>query len=213
MKKTYLISFFVTALFIFSILYFLFFNNSKEIELVLSSGQSGGVYKPIAESIATVVNSEYPGIKIKVIESPGSIENIKRLENREADLAMVQNDAPGNSSIRTIVPMYQEALHFLVRKDSGINKFTDIKGHTIAVGPRDSGTERVVRNLLKHYGMSYNDVKPEFLPVSEAGVKMIGDKISAVFFISGIKSIACEDILSSGIIRFAGLGGPSKCRQ
>jgi len=178
----------------------------RTVQLVLSAGQKGGTYKPLAESIAQVVNASYPEIEISVIESHGSTENIRRLTDGDADLALLQNDTPGNASIRALVPLHWEVLHFLVRRDADIHKVQDISGHTVEVGPRDSGTEVLARHLLRHYGLSYDNFKPVYFEISAAADKILTGEIDALLVIQGLTSSACQKIMTSGKVRFVGLG-------
>jgi len=181
---------------------------NKEVHLIFSAGQEGGIYKPLAESIAKIVKASHPKITIEVIESHGSIENIQRLMNGDADLALVQNDIPGYASIYSIAPLYWEVLHFLVNRDSDIYKFRDIVNRTVSVGIENSGTERLVKNLLKHYGLSYDDINPIYLGISDAGVKLINGEIDVMFIVAGQKPSVCQEIVGSGKVRFVGFGNP-----
>ena len=142
--------------------------SNKTTYLILSAGQPGGTYLPMAERLADIVNTACPNINITVVESYGSVENIERLVKGQADLALVQNDTPGEAMIRTMVPLHREVLHFLVRRDSDINRIRDLVGKRVEVGPQDSGTEVLVRNLLRHYGISHDDFVPTYYGIIDA---------------------------------------------
>ena len=85
--------------------------SSRKVELRLSSGQPGGQYIPVAESIARLVAQEAPEIELELLESDGSAQNASRLAKGECQLAILQNDTPGNDSIRSLVPLQTGALH------------------------------------------------------------------------------------------------------
>lgn len=196
------------------ILICLFFSCSlqkeKPVRLIFSSGQEGGVYFPLAKSIAKVVQNDYPYIKIEIINSRGSSENAHRLMQGEADLAIIQNDNPGDASIRIITPLYREALHFLVRRDSGINRFKDIVGRRVATGPLDSGTQVLVNHLLEHYGLSQNEIIPLNTGMGEAADKILAGEIDAMFVVAGLKAEVCQRVLGSGQVKLIGFGDPEK---
>lgn len=207
MKKRILIG---TILIIAVILFlpFCFSHKNKPIRLTLTSGQPGGVYYPLAQSIAKVVAKSYPYITIEVQSSKGSSENILRLTAEEADLAIVQNDTLGDASIRTIVPLHREVLHFLVRENSGIRKVQDIKGHRVAIGPSHSGTELLVNRLLNHYGIAGEDFTPINSGMNESADSILAGKIDAMFIVAGLKAAICQKILASGKVKLIGLGEP-----
>ncbi len=176
--------------------------------LVLSAGQPGGTYLPMAESIADIVNAAYPNINITVVESFGSVENIERLVKGQVDLALVQNDTPGDAMIRAMVPLHKEVLHFLVRRDSDINRIRDLVGKRVEVGPQDSGTEVLVRNLLRHYGISLDDFVPTYYGIIEACDKLLDGDVEAILVVQGLKSAKCQELIATGNVRFVGLGCP-----
>lgn len=187
-----------------------FSQKNQPIRLIFSSGQQGGVYFPIAKSIAKVVQSDYPYLEIEVLNSKGSGENIQRLMQKEADLAIIKNNTPGDGSIRIITPMYREVLHFLVRRDAGIDQFKDIVGHPVSIGPSDSGTETLVKHLLKHYGISRNDITAINTGLGEAADKILSGEIDAMFVVTGLKAAVCQRVLGSGKVKLVGFGSPDE---
>lgn len=207
MKKRMLVAIILLTVAILLLPFFLFQKN-KPVRLTLTSGQPGGVYYPLAQSIAKVVAKSYPHIIIEVKSSKGSSENILRLTVEEADLAIVQNDTLGDASIRTIVPLHQEVLHFLVRKNGGIRKVQDIKGHRVAIGPSHSGTELLVNRLLDHYGITREDFTPINSGMNESADNILAGKIDAMFVVAGLKAAICQKILASGKVKLIGFGEP-----
>jgi TRAP transporter TAXI family solute receptor len=176
--------------------------------LVLTTGSSGGTYLPLGKGIAKVIHDAYPHIDVEVLESSGAVENMSRLERDEADLAFVQNDTRGPASVRTIIPLYREVLHFLVWNGSTIRSFREVRGKRIAVGERGSGTEALVHALLRHFNLEYGDFEPVFVGASEATDLIIKGEIEAMLFVGGMKSAACQRAVASGQVRFIGIGTP-----
>ncbi len=182
------------------------FYRSDQIKLVLTAGEKGGIYYTLAQGIARVVQQEFPTIEITVLESPGSLANAELLRKGQADLAIVQNDTPTDATIRTLLPLHQEVLHFLVRRDADIHGLPDIVGHKIALGPKSSGTELVLRHLIAHYGLSYADFEPIFLPITESGPQLHAGQLDAAFFMAGMKPAVVQEILNLGELKLTGLG-------
>ena len=108
---------------------------SKErTALVFSTGSEVGLYHRLAEQMKRVIETHHPDIVIELKESAGSNENIRRLDSGQAELALVQNDAIGGSSVRSVASLYPEVLHLLCRNDAEINSLEDLSGHRIGVG-------------------------------------------------------------------------------
>jgi len=181
---------------------------ASEVKLTFTSGSEGGLYLPLARAMAKAVQDDHPHIQLQVVESPGSQANLGRLERGEADLGLAQNDSKGDDTIRTLAPIYRDVLHFVVRRDSGIERLSDIRGRRVSVSKEGSGTEVVVRELTRHYGITYDDFEPAFLPPTEAAEQLIAGKIDAMIFMVGLKSPVCEQVVASGQVQLIGLGSP-----
>jgi len=174
--------------------------------IVLSTGNEGGTYLPLGQGMARVISAAHPEIDIEVVESSGAVENMSRLASGAADFAFIQNDTKGSSTVRTVVPLYREVLHFIVRNESGIESLRDIRGKKVAIGSRGSGTEALVMALLRHYDLDIAQFEPHFLGAGEAADALISGQIDAMLFVVGIKSEACQRAVASGTVHFVGLG-------
>ena len=156
------------------LLVFLGLASRPEKGLTLSAGQPGGVYLPLARSIAAVVGEGDDGIHLEVMESDGSAANADRLRAGKTDLALIQNDTPDGEGIRTLVPLHKDVMHFIVREDSGIRRLGQIEGRTIAIGLSSSGSRRVVEELMRHFEIDVARV--ELRPMSTYGMFRAGKK-------------------------------------
>lgn len=178
----------------------------KEYDLMLSTGSEGGTYLPLGRGMAEVIEQAYPSIKVKVLQSSGAVENMARLESGEADLALIQNDTKGATTVRTVLPLYREVLHFMVRNDTGIASLRDIRGKRVSIGERGSGTEALVMALLRHFDLDLSNFEPRFLGAGDATDALISGEIDAMLLVVGIKSEACQKAVASGQVHFVGLG-------
>lgn len=151
-----------------------------------------------------LVRADHPKINIRVEPSQGSEENRNRLEDGRADLALLQNDAAGAKHLRSVVPLYQEVLHFLVRRDSSIQRLADIRDRRIAVGRKGSGTERLFAALAEHHDLTYEDFEPQYTSANEAVTDLIAGKIQGMVFVAGLKSPARQRAIESDEVRFIG---------
>lgn len=68
----------------------------------------------IANRLAEVLADD--GIEIEVIEGAGTVVNLGRLARGEADLAIVENNAPHHAGVSTVLPLFREVLHILHEK-------------------------------------------------------------------------------------------------
>ena len=127
---------------------------SKRNVLVFTTGSDVGLYYRLASRIEKAVESSHADVAIELITSAGSTENISRLESKEAQIALVQNDAQGGKAVRSIAALYPEVLHLLCRADKNIRSLSDLKERRMGIGAVGSGTEQLTGKLLEFVGVS-----------------------------------------------------------
>lgn len=176
--------------------------------LILASGRPGGAYLPLAEGIAAAVREDRPSMRIHVVEGNGSEANLTAIENGHADLGIVQNDARSSPHVRVVTPLHMEVLHILRRRDVAIESLHDLRGRRVAVGREGSGTENLVRNLLRHYGMTYDAFEASHVGTNAAVDALIAGEIDVLFMVTGLKSDACQRAVDSGQVTFVSIGSP-----
>ncbi|MFQ5519702.1 MAG: TAXI family TRAP transporter solute-binding subunit, partial [Mariprofundus sp.] len=116
--------------------------------LIFSAGQKGGAYYAHAESYRDYLKRH--GIKVSILESAGSLENVKRLQAKTADIAFVQSGiVQGDQQLLSLGSMYYEPLWIFLRQGVEARSLHDLKGMRIAIGLPGSGTKALALQLLK----------------------------------------------------------------
>ena len=179
---------------------------NRKATLTVASGQKGGTYLPIAEVIGDLVAQGSRKVRLVVESSDGSVDNMRRLIDRRADIALVQNDTVAGDSVRTLVPLHTGALHFLVRTDSEIRSVADLEGHKIGIGLETSGTHRMVTALFNHYELDFSKVERVELPIEDACQQLKDGKIEALLIVLSLRSHSLVDLVSAGEIKLVGIG-------
>ena len=121
--------------------------------LTFSTGSKDGLYHRLAMQIKIAVESNHDDIIINLMPSAGSRENIARLDNNKAQLALVQNDALGGASVRSVAALYPEVLHLVCHTNSGIRSLRDLSDKRVGIGAPKSGTEQITTNLITFAGV------------------------------------------------------------
>lgn len=116
---------------------------SKEFRLC--TGSETGNYFKAGHMVKKVSSS----VKVNVVPTQGSLDNLARITRGECDGAFVQSDAllvysntnaAAISSIERAGVLYEEHAHLLCNRKSGVDRVTDLTNkHTVAVGPDGSG--------------------------------------------------------------------------
>jgi len=124
---------------------------------------------------------------LNVIPSNGSVDNVKALSKSAGiSFAIVQSDVyqayvhlakedPDPSirqwanslisSLRVVMPLYDEEVYFIVNKNSPIKSVLDIEDKRLAIGPVGSGTNLTAKNIYKKlFGKAPHVVEPFIEP-------------------------------------------------
>lgn len=149
--------------------------------LTLATAGPTGEYYAFGQALSKVVAKHNPRIKINVITSEGSQQNVEWLTQQKVQLAIVQNDTPLNPSLETISVLFPEIFHLVVNESSGINRVKDLKGKKIALLPKGSGSYRLFWVLLQHYGLKESDLITSPQPLDEGINQLLTGKADGLF--------------------------------
>lgn len=179
---------------------------AQTTKMILATGGTAGTYYPFGGSIAQIWNTKAQNVNVTAQSTGASIENLRLVNKKEAELAIVQSDMMdyafnGKESfkeklanIRGIGILYPEIIQVVVRGDSGINSIADLKGKKVGVGAPGSGTEANFRQLIDIYGLDYKVLSPQYLSFSESSDRFKDNQIDAFIVVAGIPNSAIQDI-------------------
>jgi len=171
----------------------------------LATGGTAGTYYPIGAAITAVITKYVPNVEATAESTGASVANLKMIQEKSVDLIMsASNTAFGGyqgeepfetpiSNIRGITALYPETFQFIVLEGSGMQTLNDLKGKKVAVGAAGSGTERTAKILLEAHGLTYQDIKPEFLNFGEAVTALKDRLIDCAIVGAGIPTAAVVD--------------------
>jgi TRAP transporter TAXI family solute receptor len=184
---------------------------AADIKMVLATGGTAGTYYPFGGGMAKIWNSKIPGMNMTAQATGASVENVRLVNRGEAELAIVQSDTidfafnakeafkEKLTKMAVLAVLYPEVIQVVVRGDSKIDSFDDLKGMKVGVGAPGSGTEANFRQLSDGYGIKKEDVKAQYL--SESAEQFKDRNIDAFIVTAGIPNAAIMDIGSQHSIR------------
>ena len=169
---------------------------SDSKDFVLTTGETSGIYNPLGKAMASLLNRDLKRHRIVAIESNGSVQNLRRLNNL-ADFAILQGDIaesatheyiglPDASNVRGVMVLYKEFLQIYVKKDSKINSVKDLKGKTVSVGLRGSAITRNAQAIFEASDIDFDmEVNKRYYPLEQSLSELDHGTIDAVFFFGG----------------------------
>jgi TRAP transporter TAXI family solute receptor len=181
--------------------------------LVIATGGTAGTYYPFAGAMSNIWNSKIKDMNVTAQTTGGSVENVRLINKKDVELALAQSDTLDQAwngleafkepfkGMSAIATMFPEIVQIVVRADSPIKTFPDLKGKKVGVGAPGSGTEASYRQTLEAYGMKREDVNSQYLSFAESAEAFKDKHIDAFYVIAGIPVSAIMDVSMQNDIR------------
>ena len=173
--------------------------------LLFATGSENGLYHRMAQQMKIVIETDHPDLRIELKPSEGSNDNIRSLDTDKVHLALVQNDALGGGSVRSLAALYPEVLHLISHASANIRTLGDLSGKRIGIGASGSGTRQITEKLLVFSNVSIGDNQTLSSSSGDTMEQLGAGKIDAAFFLTGLgsstirKAMANPDLTLSSI--------------
>ena len=173
----------------------LWLGSSRLARITVAGGPAGSETLALTTAIAQAVNDSNPGFRMIVFETGGSTENLRLLENKRIDMGTIQADTAASDDVLGVATLYNDAYHLIARGDAGIDGFSDLPGHRIAIPPMTSGQFSSFWFLAQHYGIAPDQLNA--LPMSEeaANFAMEQGQVDAVFRVRAPGNDAIRELI------------------
>ena len=192
----------------------------------IATGGTGGTYYPLGGMLAQLVSNtaEIPDVKLSATAETGnaSVANAKLLGRGEIESAFVaadildaaykginQFEGDAQSKVRAIGALYPETVQLVVRADSGIETFDDLKGKSISSGSPGSGQWQLLGDLLEAHGIARDDISEDFSSFAQSVDKIKDGNLDASLITAGSPTSSVTDLANGHDIRIVPLNGPA----
>lgn len=173
--------------------------------LTIATGGASGPYNIIGTSLAELYSQNF-GVNSKTQTTGASVENLNLLNQKKVEMAFVMSDSLSDAvngtgsfpqkmdNLSQIAALYPNFVQIVTSKKTGIQSIEDLKGKRIAVGAQNSGVELASRALLEGFGITYNDIKVDYLGYAEAADALKSGKLDAAFLTSGLPNSSLMEL-------------------
>jgi len=173
---------------------FQFVSPAPPKSISISAGNIHGTYYSYAQKYKEELALD--GINLSVLESKGSRENIKRLLNNEADVALVQGGtAYADEKLQSLGSLYYEPVSIFYEKELKLNRLNDFSGLKISIGVDGSGTHMLASQLFAINHVNSQNTQFLYLTPQDSLKKLTAGELDAVFFVSSINSPIIQALL------------------
>lgn len=174
--------------------------------ITVGTGPTSGIYFPIGGAFATAL-SDY-GYQTSAEATNATGQNIQNILNGDAEIAIAMQDAVMQAytatgayegkepatGLKALMRLWPNYVQLVTTADTGITSVEDLKGKRVGVGAANSGVEINARMILNAYGITYDDITPDYLAYGEAIDNMKNGQCDAVFVTSGLPNATVMDL-------------------
>ncbi len=157
----------------------------------IGTSERDGTFYSQGSALKTIFERQPELAPVELVESKSaSTENAGRLEADEIEFGFMASNWIGRArngeapfgkpiDLAMAAPMNAGPLFFVVRAESPIRSFSDLRARRIAVGPRTSGMVQHAHCIFGALGMSFSDFEPIYLDFAAGADALAAGDIDA----------------------------------
>jgi len=167
---------------------FLFFYFAPPNTIIITSGDEGSSFQRNSEKYVKILARN--GVKMKILKSEGSLQNLERLENPSfrVDVGFVQTGVAKGQNTDKLISLGSisyEPLFIFYRGSKSLDVLSQFEGKRLAVGEDGTGTQVLALELLALNGIKKGgNTKLLEIDDEEAEKELLEGKIDAAFMMS-----------------------------
>ncbi len=200
----------------------------------IGTGGTAYTYYPVGGVIANAISKPpgsrecgkggscgVDGLIASAVSSRGSTDNINAVISGLRNSGFAQSDVAywaytGTGTmegkkpakdLRTIAALFEEHIHLVALKDSGINSVADLKGRRVSLDEPGSGTYVDAKLILEANGLKVDDLTAETLKGNAATEALRNGKVDAIFVVAGYPTGAIVELASAVDVKLVPIGG------
>jgi len=153
----------------------------------IATASKDGAYYAFAQQYKKLFAAEK--IDLQIIETSGSVENLKLLRDRKVEAAFLQGgigSSEEGGEIEGLASLYLEPLWIFLRKELKVGTLSDLAGMRVAIGAEGSGTREIALQLFNDVNItSGNSIS--FVPLGgdEGARALLDNQVDALLMVTG----------------------------
>lgn len=176
---------------------------NSPMEIKIATGNEAGEYYSVAKDLEKFALTK--NLDLDLIPTRGALDNIDTVFRHETiPLGVTQSDLLAflntfankdemarltAESIRAVLPLYDEEIHLITRKD--INSASELTGKRVSIGESGSGTSTTASTLIYHL-----DIQPkaiQALDIKRSIDALRKQEIDGFFYVVGVPAKVLEE--------------------
>ncbi len=168
--------------------------------VTLATGQENSAYEELGKQYAALLDKQ--GIKVTLVRSLGSQENLQRLNEGKVDIAFVQSgstdqQAAMKTGLASLGSLFTEPVWLFLREPVAVTQINQLKGLRINVGPEGTGVPKLFRQVLELNGVASEELTLGALENTPGTVELLEGRIDGLVFSSGPDALMVQMLLQT----------------
>lgn len=180
--------------------------------LLMATGGTSGTYYGFGGALVQMVTQQ-TDLSLAAVSTGASKENILNINAGQNQLGIVQNDVMDYAyrgvntfaedgsitSFCTVAGIYAEQIQ-IVTMDPDIKTVADLEGKSVSIGASGSGVYYNAMDVLGAYGLTEEDISPQYLDFADSAESLKDGKIDAAFITAGAPTTAVTELATSNSV-------------
>lgn len=173
-------------------------------EVRLATGQENSAYESFGKQYAQELKKD--DIRVTLLPTLGSQDNLERLRSGQADIAFVQSGSTSEEQasqlgLVSLGSLFTEPVWLFLRDKVKTNSLTGLRGLRINLGPEGTGVPNLFRQILSVNGVEPQELKISTLENTPATVELLAGRIDGLVFSSAPEAPLIQMLLQTPGIR------------
>jgi TRAP transporter TAXI family solute receptor len=169
-------------------------------QVVLATGQENSAYEQFGRQYAGELAKQ--GIKVTLMRSLGSQDNLQRLAEGHADIGFVQSGSTNEAQAErrglvSLGSLFTEPVWLFLRQPVKVDKLTQLRGLRINLGPEGTGVPRLFRQVLAVNGVEPQELQVSALENTPATMALLAGEIDGLVFSSAPEAPLIQMLLQT----------------
>ncbi len=173
---------------------FYFANQPKTLRLAV--GPLGSDDARMAAGFVQGLNREKSSIRLRLVLTEGSQESAKRLDDGQAELAIVRPDIALPAQGDTALIIRRTFPFIITTRESAIGRIADLRGRRIGLVRNPAGNATLLERVLTQYEVAASEVEIVGLGQDEIVPAAREKRVDAFFSINAVGSLTNNDALN-----------------
>ncbi|MBM3521328.1 MAG: TAXI family TRAP transporter solute-binding subunit [Alphaproteobacteria bacterium] len=188
----------------------------------IGTGGAGGTYFPIGGLMANAISAPpgstpcdqggacgVPGLVAIAQTTNASVANVTGVQGGQMESGLAAADIVYQSvnglgrfdrkfdRVRVIANLFPEHMHLVLPKGGKLGGIKDLKGKRVGIFTAGSGTQVVVLELFKIYGIAKSDIQAAELNPQQSADRMADGQLDAFFIVGGTPLAAIAQLAAT----------------